>query len=385
MIKILLVIVLFISSIFAQNFNEFLNNALENSPYLKSNNLNINQAKEEGLALLRYENPTLGMKYSKFYQDFNSDGNGYTLEYSQVVQLPGVSDTKEMLSQSLSENAQASFLLEKSRLRRDISLEYTKYTQVKASQKLSQERLFLLQTLYSYTEKKYEEGAVSRGTMLELRLEYEMFQMEVEELKIEIFQRYFSLLKMAGIKEEVNLSTEHNFVLSKTKGTNLEIEYLLTKKNKAVDSVKVVSNAIESIQLYGEYEKEQSEEIMSFGVKIPLVIFNNKKEEKRIAKFEVQKQDYLIENHIRKVKFERAKLDKQREILENLKVKNEQLIRSLYEVLLMFEDAYAIAKTNLLEVQGIKEKIIMAKSNLVETQTKLDQNIIMSNYLEGSL
>lgn len=385
MIKILLVIVLFISSIFAQNFNEFLNNALENSPYLKSNNLNINQAKEEGLALLRYENPTLGMKYSKFYQDFNSDGNGYTLEYSQVVQLPGLSDTKEMLSQSLSENAQASFLLEKSRLRRDISLEYTKYTQVKASQKLSQERLFLLQTLYSYTEKKYEEGAVSRGTMLELRLEYEMFQMEVEELKIEIFQRYFSLLKMAGIKEEVNLSTEHNFVLSKTKGTNLEIEYLLTKKNKAVDSVKVVSNAIESIQLYGEYEKEQSEEIMSFGVKIPLVIFNNKKEEKRIAKFEVQKQDYLIENHIRKVKFERAKLDKQREILENLKVKNEQLIRSLYEVLLMFEDAYAIAKTNLLEVQGIKEKIIMAKSNLVETQTKLDQNIIMSNYLEGSL
>ncbi|MFT5659903.1 MAG: cobalt-zinc-cadmium efflux system outer membrane protein [Sulfurimonas sp.] len=384
MIKILSVIVLLSASIFAQSFDEFLNNALKNSPYLKSNNLNINQAKEEGSRLLRYENPSLRIKYSRF-EDGEADGNGYKLEYSQALRLPGVGHAKEMLSQSLSKSAKASYALEKSQLRRNISLEYIKYSQMKTLEKLGEERLFLAQTLYSFTEKKYEEGTISRGKMLASKLEYEMLHINMEKLKYETIQSYFSLLSMAGVKEEVELSLGHNFVLTTTSTPNVEIDYLQSQKDKALDVANVASNTIESIELYGEYEKEPVEKVMSLGVKIPLVIFNDKSQERRIAKLEVEKQDYLIENEIAKINLELIKLGKQRVLLQNVKTKNENLIKSLSEMLLMFEDAYAIAKVNLLEVQDIKAKILTVKSNLLETQTKLDQNIIMSNYLEGSL
>ena len=45
MIKILSVIVFISSMLFSQNFDEFLNNAIKNSPYLKSSDLSINTAK----------------------------------------------------------------------------------------------------------------------------------------------------------------------------------------------------------------------------------------------------------------------------------------------------------------------------------------------------
>jgi cobalt-zinc-cadmium efflux system outer membrane protein len=54
------------------------------------------------------------------------------------------------------------------------------------------------------------------------------------------------------------------------------------------------------------------------------------------------------------------------------------------ELLNMFQDAYKIANINLLELQDIKNKVIETKQRLIKIQTALNQNAIISNYIQGS-
>jgi len=63
MLKNILLSGLFCASMHAESFDIFLQKAIKNSPYLKSSALGIEQAKEEGSAITRYENPSLQLEY----------------------------------------------------------------------------------------------------------------------------------------------------------------------------------------------------------------------------------------------------------------------------------------------------------------------------------
>ncbi len=384
MIKKLSIIVLISSSLYSQSFSEFLNNALQNSPYLKSSNLSILQAKEEGSALMRYENPSLDLEYFKFNPDNEVSDNGYSISFTQPIRLWGVSSDKNNLASSLTKKALSNHSLTHAQFIHEISLAYTLYSEQKRLSKLRVLELEIAKHIYTISKERNKAGTISKGIMLQSEVEYEMIKINTQSLKLNSLDTYFELLKLAGIKDEIELDFKHNFnIETSLKQINPKIAYIKSLQEEAIASSKINSHKVESIDIVAGYEKEPEESIYKVGVSIPLVLFNKKSQEVRISELEADKAELLIKSENTKIKIQLSKLQKQREILLGLASQNKQLLKTQTKLFEMFKDAYKIANTNLLELQNMKNKLIKTKENLIKIKTALNQNAINTNYITG--
>jgi len=97
MLKNIIISLLLCTFLSAESFDEFLQKAIQNSPYLESSALAVKQTKEEGDVLTRYENPTLELEYSSFSPDIGSSDDGYRVSYSQPVRYGVLVMIKELL------------------------------------------------------------------------------------------------------------------------------------------------------------------------------------------------------------------------------------------------------------------------------------------------
>ncbi|EQB40627.1 hypothetical protein M947_02130 [Sulfurimonas hongkongensis] len=386
MIKILSIVVLISASLFAQNFDVFLDNAIKKSPYLKSSRVEISQAKEQGLMTTRYKNPSLDLVYSKFKPDISRDENGYSVTITQPIRLWGVGSDAQALSNATIKKASSNYALSYAEFARDISLLFTKYAQTKKMFELAKEELEIAEHIYEISKQRNLAGTISKSEMLQSRVEYEMVEIKAQTLNLDIQERYFALLEFAGAREEIELDFTHEFRLSKGSLTknNPEINYLLSYKDEAKASSQIDSNKLKWIDINAQYESEPDQDIFRVGASIPLAIFNTSKEERRIAKLEADKAQLLIQNQEAKLSTEMSRLKKQRDLLLLLKSKNEQTLKTQIELLEMFEDGYKIASVNLLELQNIKNRVIKTKESLIKIETTLNQNIITNNYLLGA-
>ena len=386
MIKKLSIIVLISVSLCAQSFNEFLNNAIKNSPYLKSSILSISQAHEEGLTLQRYENPSLEVEYSRFKQNNSNNDNGYRVNYTQPLRLWGISSDKEIFANAIEKSAISNYTLNKAQFIRDISLLYTKYAEQKKYLSLRSEELEIAKHIYNISKTRSQAGTISKGVMLQAKVDYEMIEIKKQSLSLDIQEAYFKLLKFAGIQKEIELDFRHVFKLNLNSNLskNPNILYFQSIQDEAKASSRVNSNKIEWIDLNLEYENEPDQSIIRVGASIPLALFNTKSEEIRIAKLEADKANFLIKNEDAKVNIEKIRLQKQEDLLLVLKSQNEQTLKTQTTLLNMFEDSYKIANINLLELQNIKNGVIKTKESLIIIDTKLNQNAILTNYTTGA-
>jgi len=386
MLKNILLSGLFCASLYAESFDTFLQKAIENSPYLKSSTLGIEQAKEEGTSLTRYKNPSLELEYSRFEPDIGDSDNGYRVNYSQPIRLWGVGNDKERLSEATVQNAKADYAQKKAEFIRDISLFYTRYAQQKMLVDLGNEELRIAEKIYEISKARYEAGTISRGVMLQSQVAYEMIQIRTENLSLTATQSYYDLLKRAGVNQEIELDTEHEFV-SKVIADNTQNPDILSiqrKQGKAVSQAAVNSNKVEWMSLYAEYESEPEQDITRFGVNLPLAFFNTKSQEMQIARLEADKADLLIQNKNVQLDIENSRLQKQKQTLTRLKDQNTKVLKTEIELLKMFEEGYKIANINLLELQDIKNKVIETKERLIQIKTALNQNAIITNYMQGN-
>ena len=96
--------------LFADDFNQFLNKAIETSPYLQSSAIGVEQAKQESYKQLRYENPTLSGEFSKYKPNDGSNDSGYNISLTQPFRLWGVSGDKERFSQAIVKGANSEYM-----------------------------------------------------------------------------------------------------------------------------------------------------------------------------------------------------------------------------------------------------------------------------------
>jgi len=386
MIKILSAVVLISASLFAQDFDAFLDNALKNSPYLKSASLEIYQAKEEGQITTRYKNPSLDLVYSQFRADKSNDENGYSVTITQPIRLWGVSSDVDALSNATIKKATSSYSLSYAEFIRDVSLLFTEYADKRTMLELTKEELEIAKHIYEISVQRNTAGTISEGEMLQSQVDFEMVEIKAQTLNLDIREKYFTLLEFAGISQEKELDFTHEFKLVEeiSSANNPEINFLLSHKNEATALSQVDSNKVKWVDISAEYESEPEENTFRVGASIPLAIFNSSKEEMQIAKLEADKTHLLIESQEIKLSIEMNRLQKQRDLLSLLKSKNEQTLKTQIKLLDMFEDGYKIASINLLELQNIKNRVIKTKESLIKIETSLKQNIITNNFLKGA-
>ncbi|MDA3945349.1 MAG: TolC family protein [Helicobacteraceae bacterium] len=384
--NLLFSLVVMTAGLYAENFEQFLDKAIERSPYLKSSSLGIEQVKEKGSALMRYENPSLKLEYSRFKPDIGDSDNGYRVNYSQPIRLWGVGNDKEHFANASVENAKAVYSQKKAEFIRDISLSYTLYAQQTMFLALGAEELRIAETIFNISKTRYENGTVSRGTMLQAQVAFEMIQARNESLGLNAMQGYYNLLKQAGISEEIALDTHYDFSRTETLETtrNPDLLRLESQEKRALSEAAVNSNKIEWMRLSAEYENEPQQDIARVGLNVPLAFFNTKSQEKAISRLEAQKSELLLQNEKARLNIETIKFQKEMTSLKSLKSKNEKILQTELELLTMFKEGYKIANINLLELQDIKNKVIETKGHLIQIKTGLDQNAIYANYMQGN-
>ncbi len=384
MFKNILLSGLLCSSLMAESFDDFLHRALQNSPYLQASALGIEQAKQKAQTYTRYTNPSLELEYSRFDAKNTSTEDGFRANYTQPLRLWDVQNANKKLGTSEVANADAKYIRDKATFIRDISLYYTHYVQSKMLLDLANEELGIAQNIYNISQARYKAGSISKGMMLQAKIEYEMNEIKNENTTLAMLQSYYALLKMAGVSQDLELDTSHTFVQDATSDINNPELLALSAQQKSADAKELLyANKLEYIDVFGEFEKEPEQNIVRFGISVPLAFFNDRSQEKHIAKLKSKEFALLIENTNTQTAMQLRQIEKTKQLLKNMQLKNKKVLKTEEELLAMFEDGYKIANINLLELQDIKNKLIETKMRLIKITTALNQNAIISNYLQG--
>jgi len=382
--KILLSSLIFSVALSADSFELFLQKAIQNSTYLKATSLNREIEKQESIKLLRYKNPSLGLNYSRFEPDIGKDNDGYSINISQPIRLWGISDDKKILSSVNIKSAYIKQNIEKAKFIRNISIAFTNYIQLKMLTSLSYDEQEIADKIYNIAYERFSTGSIAKNEMLQAKSAKQMSEIKSKSLELETLESYYKLLKLAGISKDIELITNYNFEIKSSKNRNPDILLLENQKKRSQSWAAIESNKIEWINLNANYEKEYEQDISTLGISVPLALFNKKSQEKMVAKLRAKQADLLIENEHKKLLLSLKSLNKEREKLLLLKVQNREVIKTQENLLNMFQEGYKISKSNLLELQNIKNQVIESKKRLILITSKLNKNAINTNYLQGS-
>lgn len=386
MIRSLMISSVLITAALAQDFEVLLREAMLKSPYLRTSDVNIERSREQGASLQRYENPSIELEVSSFDGDAGGREEGYRVALRQPLRLWGIADDKKRYADALIVTARAEGSLRKAGFIRDISLMYLAYVQSQDVLLLGEEGQKLGERIYEISQERFNAGTISRGRLLQARIDFEMAQSRYEMLQIKATSDYMRLLRTAGIEQEISVDVTHKFALRDGRKSVDNPEQLLWQARSDESSAwkKVNTNSVEWVDLYGEYEKEPDQAISRIGVDIPLALFNTKSQEHQIAGLESRRAQLLRDAASTEQNIEIKRLEKESTHLIRLEQRLSSVLQTELELLDMFEEGYKIANINLLELQDVKDKVIDTKRELIDVETNLQANVIHQNYLQGS-
>ena len=385
MFKNILLSTLLCSFLGAQDFETFLKNAIQNSPYLKANQLGIAQANENASITTRYKNPTLALEASNFSPDIGDSEAGYRVALTQPIRLWGVSDAREDLATAQKSEAQSLVKLSRADFVRKLSLLYSKYKSTLSAESLAKEELLISKKITNITKARFENGTIAKVKYIQAKVDEKRVENFLNKMQVNTLSSYYRLIGFAGLTTEIELDDKYLFKLSK-QGSTSNSAQLIYSKSKIKSSLALAalhSNRVEWIDLYGEFESEPDQSIARVGVDIPLAIFNTKSQERTIAKLQAKKSELISENINTTLSMKLKELSRSIESLSGLQLSTSELYKSQKELLLMYEDAYKIASIDLIELQVIKNQMIRTKEDAIEIELSKEQNIIQHNFLTG--
>lgn len=379
MIQFFVPIALLCTLSYAENFDIFLSRAVEKSPYLNASVLMIDHASLEGKKLSRYENPTVEIQASHFQTE-----NGYRMAFNQPVRLWGVGDDKERIARSLSTNAKANVTMEHSRFIKEISLLYTQYAQNQKLAELAREELQIAQSINEVSKQRYANGSVSKALMLQANVAYADAQANVLEYEKEKVKSYNVLCEYSGIMEETTIDPDYTFKRISQVQQNPDLTVLESQNVLKLAQIKLETRTIESIGVFGEYEKEPGQNIYRAGISIPIPLFNTKQEEKSIQELQLRQNALLLKAQKNRIQARENLLIKEIDSLEHLLQKRQENLKNALELFKMYRDAYAIANVNLIEFYEIKNRRIATQKEMISVQAQINRSTIEYNYLQGA-
>ena len=183
----------------ANSFNDFLNTALEQSPYLKSTYLAKEQLDYEASIATRYQNPEVDILYSKFNSKNEVSDSGYSVSLSQPIRFWGISENKNKLSRKILEGSENFYQMDRTIFIKELSLLYTQYEYNEKLKKLTQESYELAKDIYDISQERYSLGSISQEDLLQTEAALLEVKVQNENAKMDALSQYVNLLKFVII------------------------------------------------------------------------------------------------------------------------------------------------------------------------------------------
>lgn len=388
--KIFSAFLIFVSvyqSLNAEDFKYLLNKALESNSNLKSSEIEVQLAKENGSTLTRYDNPIIEFSYADYKsKEKGNKEKGQGVSITQKIVPWNVANDKTDLSDAIIKNEVDKYNLDKQEFIKELSLRYTIYAKNKSFLEVIKESQKIATKIYDISNEKYKLGAISKADLLQSEIELIDIKKKENEINLEIMSSYYDLMKFAGIEEQYfNLDSDYKFNI--TNNANLERNPFIiseeSKKKMLLAESELNSNLIDSFDLIYSYTEEPDQTVNQIGISLPLPIFNSKSEESRIAKLTAMKMDLLENNQKQQLSMEYERLVKERKLLDDLKVENENVLKLQMESLKMLIEKLKISQISIIDIQNSKMKLIQTMTDLINVETVLNQNAISINYITG--
>jgi cobalt-zinc-cadmium efflux system outer membrane protein len=360
--------------------------ALEQNSALKIAQTKKEQVGLEGAITRRMENPNLELELADFSAKrvFRENKLGGRVGLTHSILLPSLKRDQERLTQSRVEVEEEQFKLEKSTFVYRFNRLYLAYKKLLKSEQIAQEALLISEDVLSIVEARFRAGSIAKSELIQAQIEKKELLSELKRLSLEQVKAKNSLLLFANLQNVAEISTTYSFeqVLSGSTNPNLA----LTKKREAVANSErlVASHTIERIELFSEIEAEPDQDIFRVGVAIPLPLFNQKSEEKQLAKIASQNQKILLDRQERALALELSQLQHEITLQEELKEQYRALMVEQEQLLGVYQEGYAIAKVNLLKLNSVKKSLLKSRKQLLEAEIAIEKNIIKINYLQGA-
>ena len=380
-------IVLFIvANIHAISYEELLERAIQNNTQLQITKNQEEKVLLQGQIETRLENPSLELEVSDFSAKRVLKDNqfGSRVGVSQSLLLPSVKSDKKTLTQKRVELNRQNFQLEKSEFIYEFDLKYLAYKEAKAKELLQQEALEISEEILNIVTERFSAGSIAKSELLQAQIEKMKAQKKLRILELERLKKRNSLLLFANLDDNLQVDANHEFMQK----SSMAIHPLLkvTEKKKALARAKlaVASHNIENIELFSEIEAEPDQDVFRVGFSIPLPIFNQKSQEKQLAKIEINNQQMALNFQKKALVLEVAQLENEIAMQEELQENQERVIQEQTQLLTMYQKGYAVAKVNLLKLNRLKRELLSSKTEGLEARFAIEQNKIKINYLKGA-
>ncbi len=372
------------STLFGESFEQFLQRALQKSPFLEANKAALEQSVYEGAKVMRYQNPSLEFGLASYDLQEGTDEIAPDIAFIQPIRLWGVGDAQKAFASSLQKTAQARTTLQKALFVAKLSFGYARYKKDAALQKLAQEELGIAQTIAKITKERYENGTTAKVRWLQSVLETKRAQNTLARMRANALRSYYELLAASGLTQEVKLEKTHRFGMAQTKGESALVAKLRAEKTLALAKERVARNKVEWIEAALSYDQEPDQNVFRLGVSIPLALFNTKKEERQIAALQAKRKELAINGEQNALLFRLKALRSDIESLQRVRETTRELLASQKELLALYTQGYKNASIDLLELQALKNRLIETKKRQIETLYLEEKEIITYNFLIGA-
>jgi outer membrane protein TolC len=372
---------------FGMSYQAFKNYTKSHAKVLQSQALSLQTRQEESKILLRTANPILGLEASHFNPKSTDTSFQYSASISQSIRSNGY-------YAGLEDKALAQNLLQEAYIRegkagyiKGLELLYTEYV-YQSKLKFLLEKEYRLSTEVTHiVEERYKSGSETKVAYLQAKTDTLALKTEIFASKQAMNRLYYQLLALSGMKKKVSL--EKKFIYAITAHTHRK-EYensqkaILKAKSKVLESqMRMNENTIERYDVYTAIDDEPDQAIIRMGVSMPLPIFNNKSEEKMLAKLQnaqldLDKEQLDLDIFTQKamIKSSLKALFEQYQALKILK-KDQKDLNDL------LQEGYKIAQGSIFMMMNAKNKLIQTQKSLLDTEKMINTQKIQLYFVEG--
>ena len=376
----------FLAMLHAQTYEELLEQALSNNLDLQLMQNRTKAIELEGKIDTRLKNPNVEFEIATFSNKrlLRLPDVGVRTGISQELLLPWVKSDKEALSKSKVSVAHEHYKLKRLDFIYEFNSLYIEYKKAIEKENLVQKGIEISNTILSIVEIRFGAGAIARSELLQAQIEVQNAKTLQKRLELERVKAKNRLLLFANLDSSVEVETEHIFLSNKKHTLHPLLNIAKQEQSVAKLELDVASHPIETVEFFSEIETEVEQDIFRVGISVALPIFNDKSEEKQLAKLKFNNQKLAFSKQERALKLEIEQL--QNEILLEKTTKSSYLtLLSKQEKLLdMYAKSYSIAKVNLLKLNDLKKELLLNRGKVLECNFAIEQKNIKISYLQGA-